>query len=62
MELGGAMAQTAKVPFVGTTGVPTAIAGKNTGGLVIWANQFALQQTSSRSINSSTSDDKKQDK
>ncbi|WP_373686436.1 hypothetical protein [Acinetobacter sp. YH12098] len=59
---GGAMAQTAKVPFVGTTGVPTAIAGKNTGGLVIWANQFALQQTSSRAINSSTSDDKKQDK
>lgn len=25
---GEAMAQTAKVPFVGTTGVPTAIAGK----------------------------------
>lgn len=55
---GGSMAQTAKVPFVGSTGVPKAIAEKNTGGLVIWANQFALQQASSKAINSSISDKK----
>lgn len=58
---GGKMAQTANVSFVGTLSVPKAIAEKNAGGVVIWANQFTLQQASSKAINSATTN-KKQEK
>lgn len=58
---GGKMAQTANVPYVGSLSLPKEIAAKNVGGVVIWANQFTLQQASSKALNSATTD-KKQDK
>lgn len=55
---GGTMAKAAGVNHVGGLSLPKNMMDKNIAGIVIFGNQFLMQQTSSRTANKIISDQK----